>query len=140
MANRRDAATLIVVGLLALVVGGVGLWLGFRPAGPREHGKPVPKPPDLGPIVYDMASIFSEPNRIQLRWHDVPNAAAYRVTLMTASDDSLFASDSLKTNTWTLPPALRGRLAPKTAYHWRLTVYFPDRPPALSEAASFATQ
>jgi len=140
MANRRDATTLIVVALLALVVGGVGLWLGFRPPRPRENGPPVPKPPDQGPIVYEMTSIFSEPNRIQLHWRDVPGAEAYRVTLLSAADDSLFASDSLKTAVWTIPEAMRNRLAGQTAYHWRLTVYFADRPAAQSEAASFATQ
>jgi hypothetical protein len=140
MANRRDFTTLFVVALLALVVGGLGLWLGFQPPRPREKGPPVPKPPDRGPIVYDMNSIFSEPNRIQLHWRDVPEAEAYRVTLMTAADDSLFASDSLKQNAWTIPDALRGRLAGKTTYHWRLTVYFPDRPPAVSEAAALGTQ
>jgi hypothetical protein len=140
MANRRDLATLMVVALLALVVGGVGLWLGFRPTGPPQHGKPVPTPPDLGPILYDMTSIFSEPNRIQLRWRDVLGASVYRVTVMTAADDSLFSSDSLKTSSWTIPVDVRGRLKRQTGYHWRLTVYFPDRPPAQSEAASFATQ
>ena len=140
MANRRDATTLVVVAVLSLVVGGVGLWLGFRPPGPVQHGPPVPTPIDRGPIVYDMTSIFSEPDRIQLRWHDVPNAAAYRVTIMTAADDSLFDSDSLKTSAWTIPNALRDRLKRQTGYHWRLTVFFPDHPPAHSEPASFAIQ
>jgi hypothetical protein len=140
MANRRDATTVLVVALLALLVGGVGLWLGFRPPPPIEKGPPVPKQPDIGPILYDMTSIFSEPNRIQLGWRVVENASGYRVTLMTAADDSLFASDSLTTNAWTIPPALRDKLAPQTGYHWRLTVYFPDAPPAQSEPASFATQ
>ena len=51
MANRRDTTTILVVALLALLVGGVGLWLGFQPSRPRIHGKPVPKQPDQGPIV-----------------------------------------------------------------------------------------
>jgi len=140
MANRRDAITLVVVAVLSLIVGGAGLWLGFRPPPPAEHGPPVPVPVDRGPIVYDMTSIFSEPDRIQLRWRDVPNAAAYRVTIMTAADDSLFGSDSLKTTAWTVPTELRGRLKRQTGYHWRLTVFFPDHPPAQSEAASFAIQ
>ena len=140
MPNRKDATTLIVVALLALVVGGVGLWLGFQPAGPHNTGKPVPKQPDQGPIIYEMTSIFSEPNRIQLRWKEVSGAAAYRVTLMTASDDSLFASDSLKTNAWTIPDSLRGKLPGQTVYHWKLAVLFTDRPAAYSEPAAFATQ
>jgi hypothetical protein len=140
MANRRDATTLIVVALLALVVGGVGLWLGFRPPSPSQRGRPVPKAPDIGPIIYEMTSIFSEPNRVLLRWREVPGAAAYRVTVMSASDDSLFASDSLKTNTWTISDPHRRRLKRQTSYHWRLTVLFPDRPTARSEVATFATQ
>lgn len=140
MANRRDITTLLVVALLALVVGGAGLWLGFRPPPPRESGPAVPKQPDIGPIVYEMTSIFSEPNRVQLRWREVPDAAAYHVTVMSAADDSLFASDSLDTNVWTIPDPLAARLEPQTAYHWRLTVLFKDRAPSQSDVASFATQ
>ncbi len=140
MANRRDATTVLVVALLALVVGGVGLWLGFRPQAPVERGTPVPKQPDIGPILYGMTSIFSEPNRIQLGWRPVENAMGYRVTVMTAADDSLFSSDSLTTNAWTIPAGLRDKLAPQTGYHWRLTVHYADLPPAHSEPASFATQ
>ncbi|HEY6572861.1 MAG TPA: hypothetical protein VI198_06030 [Candidatus Eisenbacteria bacterium] len=140
MANRRDVTTVLVVALLALVVGGVGLWLGFRPQPRIEKGPPVPKQPDQGPILYEMSSMFSEPDRIQLSWRAIEGASAYRVLLMTAADDSLFASDSLRTNVWTLPPEYRSKLAPQTGYHWRLTVYFPDKPAAQSDAASFATQ
>lgn len=140
MANRRDATTVLVVALLALVVGGVGLWLGFRPSPRIETGAPVPKQPDQGPILYEMSSMFSEPDRIQLSWRAIEGASAYRVVLMTASDDSLFASDSLQTNAWTLPQEYRSKLAPQTGYHWRLTVFFPDKPAAHSDVASFATQ
>lgn len=140
MANRRDATTVAVVALLALVVGGVGLWLGFRPPRPHEGGPPVPKVPDIGPIVYEMTSIFSEPNRIMLRWRDVPDAAGYRVTVLSADDDSLFASDSLRTGSWTIPDAFRSKLKRQTAYHWRLTVFFAGREPAHSDPASFAVQ
>ena len=140
MAHRRDATTVLVVALLALAVGGVGLWLGFRPPPRTEHGPPVPKQPDQGPIIYEMSSMFSEPDRIQLAWRAVEGASAYRVLVMTAADDSLFSSDSLTTNVWTIPPAIRATLAPQSTYHWRLNVLFPDRPPAQSDAASFATQ
>lgn len=140
MANRRDATTVMIVALLALLVGGVGLWLGFRPPQRIDMRAAVPKQPDQGPILYEMSSMFSEPDRIQLAWRAIEGASAYRVVLMTAADDSLFASDSLKTNVWTLPPELRTKLAPQTAYHWRLTVFFPDKPAAHSDAASFATQ
>ena len=140
MANRRDAQTVLIVALLALVVGSVGLWLGFRPSDTSPKGPPIPKQPDQGPILYEMSSIFSEPDRIQLAWKSVEGASAYRVTLLTAADDSLFASDSLGTNVWTLPEDLRKRLASQTTYHWRLTVFFPDRAPAHSEPAAFATQ
>ena len=140
MANRRDATTVLVVALFALAVGGVGLWLGFRPPPATEQGPPVPKQPDQGPIIYEMSSMFSEPDRIQLGWRAIEGASAYRVLVMTAADDSLFSSDSLATNAWTIPPALRSKLASQSTYHWRLTVLYPDRPPAQSDAASFATQ
>ncbi len=140
MANRRDATTVLIVALLALLVGGVGLWLGFRPPAPVEHGPPVPKQPDQGPIIYEMTSIFSKPGRVQLGWRAIEGASGYRVVVMTAADDSLFTSDSLTTNAWTIPQPLRGKLAPQTGYHWRLTVLFPDRPAEQSDVASFATQ
>ena len=140
MANRRDITTLAVVALLALIVGGAGLYLGFRPPAPREKGTPVPKQPDIGPIVYDMTSIFSEPNRVQLHWREVPGAAAYMVTVMSASDDSLFTSDSLHTNSWTIADPTHAKLKRQTAYHWRLSVIFSPRSVAHSEVATFATQ
>ena len=140
MANRRDATTVLVVALLALVVGGAGLWLGFRPPRPTHTGPPVPEQPDQGPILYDMNSIVGEPDRVQLGWRAIEGATAYRVLVMTSGEDSLFTSDSLTTNAWTIPPHLRTKLARQTAYHWRLTVFYLDRPPARSEPASFATQ
>ena len=140
MANRRDITTVAIVALLALVVGGAGLYLGFRPPAPRETGPPVPKQPDIGPIVYDMTSIFSEPNRVQLRWREVPGVAAYIVTVLSAADDSLFASDSLHTNSWTIADPNHEKLKRQTAYHWRLAVIFSSRSVAHSEVATFATQ
>jgi hypothetical protein len=140
MANRRDAQTVLVVALLAIVVGAVGLWLGFRPMRPRESGPPVPKQPDHGPILYEMNSIVSDPGRVQLGWRTVEGAGGYRVTILTASDDSLFGSDTLRTNAWTIAGDLHGRLSPQTTYHWRLAVFYPDRAPDISEPAAFATQ
>src|SRR5262245_33868483 len=140
MANRRDITTIAVVALLALVVGGAGLYLGFRPPTPRENGPPVPKQPDIGPIIYDLTSIYSEPNRVQLRWREVPGATAYMVTVMSAADDSLFTSDSLHTNSWTIADPKHEKLKRQTAYHWRLAVIFRPTSVARSETATFATQ
>ncbi len=140
MANRRDAQTVLVVAVLALVVGGVGLWLGFRPVPPRSAGPPVPKEPDHGPILFEMNSIVSDPGRVQLGWRAVEGATGYRVTILTAGDDSLFASDTLRTNSWTVTADAEPGLSPQSTYHWRLAVFYADRAPESSEPAAFATQ
>jgi hypothetical protein len=140
MANRRDIQTVLVVALLALAVGGAGLFLGFRPSLPRGGGPPVPKQPDVGPILYDMNAIVSDPRRVQLGWRAVDGATGYRVTILTASDDSLFASDTLRVNAWTFASDANHRLAPQSTYHWRLAVFFVGRDPEFSEFAAFATQ
>jgi hypothetical protein len=140
MANRGDLKALLWIGILTIVVGSVGLYLGFQ-ADRRPHGgPPVPRPVDRGPIVYNLRSIRSEPDRVQLMWAPVLGAKGYEVTVMTAADESLFASPPVQGTAWTIPPALGSRLKPQTAYHWRLTVRLGDGKVDRSEPAAFATQ
>jgi hypothetical protein len=141
MANRKDALALVFVGALSVLVAGAGLYLGFhsthRPTGPAE---PMPVVPEHGPILYEMRSVRSDPDRVRLEWKDVTGATGYRITIMSAEDDSLFTSLALSTTSWTIPPNLRGRLKKQTVYHWRLTVLLPSGRQQSSAAASFATQ
>jgi hypothetical protein len=141
MANRRDAMGIVWIAMLTMVVAGVGLYLGFHnPARPGAGGKPVPKVPDQGPIIYEMRSLRSDPDRVRLEWRDVPGALGYTVTLMNATDESLFVSPSLNEPAWTLPPEIRNKLTPQTVYHWRLRVDLPGGHTERSEPAAFATQ
>ena len=140
MANRKDAQALMVVGVLSVLVAGGGLYLGFHSSRRHQPAPVLPVVPEHGPILYDMRSIRSEPDRVRLEWRDVDGANGYRITLMSAEDESLFTSPALSTNSWTIPPETRQLLKPQTVYHWRLTVLYPEDPPAVSEAASFATQ
>src|SRR5512138_3718481 len=122
MANRREAMGIVWIALLTRLVAGVGLYLGFRnPARPGAGGPPVPKVPDQGPIIYEMRSVRSDPDRVRLEWRDVPGAANYLITLMSAADESLLVSPRIATTAWTLPPEIRSQLTPQTVYHWRLT-------------------
>ena len=140
MANRKEAVTLVVVGALTLLVAGTGLYLGFRtPSGPSA-GPPVPKQPDQGPILFEMRSVRSEPDRVRLEWKEIPRARSYRITVMTADDESLFTSPTLSTTAWTIPPEMRPRLAKATVYHWKVEAVLPDRAPMISEPGAFATQ
>jgi hypothetical protein len=140
MANRKDAQTLVVVGALSVIVASVGLFLGFS-TGPRQAtGPETPAAPDQGPILYGMRSVRSDPDRVRLEWNDSPGAAGYRITLMTAEDESLLTSPTLRTTSWTLPSEVRSRLERQTVYHWRLTVLLPGGRAAVSEPAAFATQ
>ena len=140
MANRNEARTLIIIALLTFVVAGGGLYLGFRnPAGPRM-GHAEPKPVDRGPIVYDMRSVRSDPDRVRLEWREVPGASGYTVTVMSADDDSLFASPALRNSWWVIPAELRSKLKPQTVYHWKLRVESAEASPRISEPAVFATQ
>jgi hypothetical protein len=140
MANRREIQTLIVVGTLAILVASVGLFLGFSTRRLAPQMAPVRLPPEQGPIVYEMRSVRSDPDRVRFEWREVPGAMSYRVTVLTATDDSLFAGPEIPRTYWTITPELRGFLRPQTTYHWRLTVRFPDHAPAVSDPASFATQ
>jgi hypothetical protein len=141
MANRRDAMGILWIALLTILVASVGLYLGFRnPARPGAAGPPVPKAPDQGPIIYEMRSVRSDPDRVRLEWRDVPGALGYSVTLMSAEDESLFVSPPLSNPVWTLPPEIRSKLAAQTVYHWRLTVDFAGGRSERSDPAAFATQ
>jgi len=139
MANRKDLRTLLIVGALSLLVAIAGLYLGFN-SNRRAAAPPLPSVPETGPIVYGMRSVVSDPGRVRLEWREVSGAGAYEVTLMTASDDSLFTSPAIQTTAWTIPPELRSRLQPQTVYHWRLAVIYPDGRQEISEPAAFATQ
>jgi hypothetical protein len=139
MANYREARSVLIIGVLTLIVAGTGLYLGFKP--PRSStGEEVPKVPDQGPIIYEMRSLRSDPDRIKLEWRDVGGASGYRVTVMSATDDSIFTSPVLSTTTWVIPPELRPQLQPQNVYHWKLAVHFPDGEVRSSEPAAFATQ
>ena len=141
MANRRDAMGIVWIAILTMVVAGVGLYLGFHnPARPGAGGPPVPKVPDQGPILYEMRSVRSDPDRVRLEWRDVPGALGYGVPLMSATDESLFVSPVLSQPVWNLPPEIRSKLAPHTVYHWRLTVDLAGGRTERSEPAAFATQ
>ena len=140
MANRRDLAAVFVIGVLTVLVASVGLFLGFNADRLAPSGAPVQHVPDQGPILYEMRSVTSEPDRVRFEWREVEGAAGYRVTVLSTAEDSLFVSPEIRTPYWTIPPELRSRLAAGTAYRWRLSVRFEDRPEARSDPASFATQ
>lgn len=139
MANHRETRSVLIIGVLTLIVAGTGLYLGFRPPS-RSNGNEVPKVPDVGPIIYEMRSMRSDPDRIMLEWRDVGGASGYRVSILSATDDSLFSSPVLSTTSWVIPPELRPRLEPQTVYHWRLSVLLPSGEVRSSEPAAFATQ
>jgi hypothetical protein len=140
MANRKDLVALVVVGGISVLVAGVGLWLGFHAKRVAPTGAPPPIVPEHGPILYDMRSVASAPDRVRLEWRGVPGASGYRITLLTAADDSLFASPPLTTTSWTIPPGIRSKLQAQTLYHWRLEVTMAGGGTKVSEPASFATQ
>ena len=143
MANRSDFQTVLLVGALTLLVGGAGLYLGFntnRAPRPKGGGTAVPNVPDVGPIVYEMRSVRSDPDRVRFEWRDVDGASGYRVTVLSAADESLFTSPEITTTNWTIPSDLRSNLAPKTVYHWRVTVFGPGESLKFSDPSAFATQ
>jgi hypothetical protein len=121
-------------------VGGAGLYLGFASGRHAPTGPPVPKQPDYGPILYDMRSIRSEPDRIRFEWARFDDANAYRITVLSPSNDSLFASPALTSNAWVIPTDMRRKLASQSVYHWRVTVFAKNGGTRSSDPAAFATQ
>lgn len=140
MANQRNLIAVLVVAALTLLVGGAGLYLGFASGRNPQAGPPVPKQPDYGPILFDMRSIRSEPDRIRFEWARFSDAKGYRITVLSASDESLFTSPTIPANAWVIPPELRSRLAAQTVYHWKVTVYSGKGGSRVSDPAPFATQ
>ncbi|HZI89422.1 MAG TPA: hypothetical protein VFD83_03115 [Candidatus Polarisedimenticolia bacterium] len=139
MANRSSMGSLIAIAGFTLITAMGGLYLGFVAPRSASHGKPAPIVPDQGAILYDMHSIFSPPDRVRLDWKDVAGAVGYRITVMTPSDDSLFVSPPLTTNSWVIPNDPAHPLQPQTTYHWKVTVTRASGVET-SDAASFATQ
>ena len=140
MANRKEAMTLLVVGALTLLVAGAGLYLGFRAPAGTKTGPPVPIEPEQGPILFGLRSVRSDPDRVRLEWKEIPRATVYTVTVMTATDESLFTSPSLSGTNWTIPQELRGHLKKATVYHWKVRAELPDGPAKVSDPGAFATQ
>ena len=140
MANRRDVGSIIAIFGFTLLTAVSGLYLGFVAPRSTSQGKPAPRVPDQGAILYDMHSIYSPPNRIRLDWRDVPGATGYRVTVMTTEDESLFVSPLLPRNSWVIPHDDEAYpLQPLTTYHWKVTAVLPESTQT-SDPASFAMQ
>lgn len=139
MANRRETLSVIAIAGFALLTACSGLYLGFVSPRAASRGKPVARVPDQGPVIYQMASVFSRPNRVRLQWRDVPGATGYRIKVMSAQEDSLFVSPPLTSNAWVIPKELGARMKRQTIYRWQLTVFFPSRT-EVSDPAAFATQ
>jgi hypothetical protein len=141
MTNQRNAIAVILIGSFALLVGGAGLYLGFKSdQTPYYHGPPVPKVPDHGPFTYGMRSIWSEPNRVRFEWEPVKGAKEYKVTVMSPEDLPLFDSPSLVNNAWVIPTDMRDRLQGNSVYHWKVTVLTQHGESKTSDPAAFATQ
>ncbi|HYQ96334.1 MAG TPA: hypothetical protein VER38_04935 [Candidatus Eisenbacteria bacterium] len=139
MANRRDLGTVIAIAGFTLLTACSGLYLGFVAPRAMPHGKPIPRVPEQGPVVYRMQSIYSKPNRVRLEWREMPGAIGYRVTVLSADDESLFVSPRLPRNSWVIASKGDFHLARQTVYHWKVTVLFPERSET-SDPAGFATQ
>jgi hypothetical protein len=137
MANRMDVASVAAIAGFTLITACAGLYLGFVAPRSMPHGKPVPRVPDQGPVLYGMTSLYSAPDRVRLEWREMPGATSYRVTVMTAEDESLFVSPMLARNAWVISGD--PRLSPQTLYHWKLSVLYPERIEN-SETSAFATQ
>ena len=139
MANRRELGSILAIAGFTLLTACSGLYLGFVAPRAMSHGKPVPHVPDQGPVVYEMHSVVSKPNRVRLEWRDVPGAIGYRITVMSAEDESLLVSPRLPRNSWVIPREAGSRFRRQTVYHWKVTVFRADGE-EVSEASAFATQ
>jgi hypothetical protein len=140
MAKQRNAVAVLLIGALTMLVGGTGMYLGFEAGRHPQSGPAVPKQPDHGPILYEMRSIASEPDRVRLEWKAMSDARGYRITVSTAEDESLFVSPALITNAWVIPQDLRSLLLPQTVYHWKVTVLTDKGAARTSDPAPFVTQ
>ena len=139
MANRSQLGPVLAIGAFTLLTAVSGLYLGFVSPRRTTHYKPAPIQPDQGPILYDMHSMVSDPDRVRLDWRDVPGATGYRITVMTSADDSLFTSPPLTRNSWVIPKDRAHPLKRHTVYHWKVTVARPDTT-EVSDPSAFATQ
>jgi len=139
MANRREVASVLAIGGFTLLTALSGLYLGFVAPRAAWQGKPIARVPDQGPILYEMHSMYSKPERVRLDWRDVPHALGYRITVLTPTDDSLFTSPVLPHNSWVIPHDKAYPVKHQTVYHWTVTVLLPGRT-EVSEPAAFATQ
>ena len=139
MANRREIGSILAIAGFTLLTACSGLYLGFVVPRTVPHGKPVPHVPDQGPVVYEMHSVVSKPNRVRLEWRDVPGAIGYQITVMNAADESLFVSPRLPRNSWVIPRDAGSRFKRQTVYHWTVTIFRPEGS-VVSEASAFATQ
>jgi len=139
MANRRDLGTVVAIAGFTLLTAVSGLYLGFVAPRATPYGKRMPLPPDQGAILYDMHSTYSKPGRVRLEWRDVKGALAYQITVMTPEDQPLFVSPRLPRNSWVIPHESAYPLSKQTIYHWKLTVFLPDRTET-SEPAAFGMQ
>jgi len=139
MANRSQVGSVLAIAGFTLLTAVSGLYLGFVAPRAASHGKPPPRIPDQGAILYDMHSMVSDPNRVRLDWRDVRGATGYRITVMTPADDSLFTSPVLPRNSWVIPESRAFPLKRQTVYHWKVTVTLPDHVET-SDPAAFATQ
>jgi hypothetical protein len=67
-------------------------------------------------------------------------ARGYRITVLSAANESLFASPALTENAWVIPADLSKRLRSQSVYHWKVTVLTDKGDGAASDPAAFATQ
>jgi len=139
MANRRDVGAVILIAGFTLLTALSGLYLGFVAPRAPYQGKPAPIVPDQGAILYQLRSIYSDPGRVRLDWRDVPGATSYKVTVMTAEDESLYVSPTLHQNSWVIPNSEAFPLQHQTTYHWKVTVTFSDHTES-SDPGAFSTQ